>query len=218
MGLKRPSRTWSFAEGSTDHGFDTWLLLYNPAPEIAGVDVVYTTVEGPVARGGITMAPNSRATIRVRSDIGRTDAGILVHASRPVLAERAMYWSGSGAPPASSVGGHAGWGAPSPSSRWSLAEGSTAWGLREFVLLHNPMHYDVLALLEFQTEWGRAGRIELTVPGGSRRTVTVNDYVPNSDVSVEVRATGPVVAERAMYTRGAEGEGLVVMTGSLGSK
>lgn len=216
MGLKRPSRTWSFAEGSTDHGFDTWLLLYNPANGVAGVDVVYTTVGGPVARRGITMAPKSRATIRVRTDIGSNDAGILVHASRPVLAERAMYWSGSGAPPASSVGGHAGWGTPSPSSRWSLAEGSTAWGLWEFVLLHNPMPSDVSVLLEFQTETGPAGRIELRIPGGSRRTVAVNDYVPNSDLSVDVRATGPVVAERAMYTRSSEG--YVVMTGSLGSK
>jgi hypothetical protein len=37
------------------------------------------------------------------------------------------------------------------------------------------------------------------MPANSRKTIRVNDYLPDSDFSTRVSGTAPVIAERAMY-------------------
>ncbi len=216
MGLVAPSHTWYFAEGSSDWGFQSWLLLSNPHDTQVAVDVVYMTSAGPRVRHGITMAPRSRQSISMASDIGLADSAIFVRASLPVLAERAMYYSTDGAPAGASRGGHASQGVSSPSKRWRLAEGSTAHGLHEFVLVQNPGSRVAQVRFDLQTEAGFWGSRTFTVAPGARLTVHLNDIIPTSDVSVAVEASDAVVVERAMYTR--DDLGYLVMQGANGAK
>ena len=217
-GLLQPSHTWNFAEGSTDHGFQTWLLLLNPNDFPTAVDVVYNTESGPIAREGLQMAPHSRATISVAADIGAADTGISVSASLPILAERAMYWDpgGESVPAGVSRAGHSSFGSATRSRFWRLAEGSTAHGLSEFVLIQNPGQGTASVRLDFLGEPGVEGSTTVVVPPGSRRTLRLNDLIPGRDISVAVTGSEHVVVERAMYTT--EETGFLVMTGSLGSQ
>ncbi len=216
IGLRAPSQTWFLAEGSSNWGFETWLLLLNPNDSEVGVDVVYMTQSGPVVRPGITMPPRSRQSISMGWDIGPADSSIFIRASRPVLAERAMYYSPDGAPAGSSRAGHASQGASSPSRTWRLAEGSTGHGLYEYVLVQNPGSTEAAVEIVLQTEGGNAGSHWYSVAPGARLTVFLNSVISDSDVSVAVNSSAPVVVERAMYTR--DGVGYLVMHGAIGAK
>ncbi|MER3395852.1 MAG: hypothetical protein C4319_03605 [Acidimicrobiia bacterium] len=201
MGLVAPSHTWYFAEGSSDWGFDTWLLLQNPSDSSVAVDVVYMTQAGPRVRPGITMPPHSRQSISMGWDIGRSDSAIYVRASKPILAERSMYYSPDRSPAGLSRSGHASQGSSAPANSWLLAEGSTAHGLHEFVLVQNPGSAEARVQLSLRTEAGQYGTNSFVVGPGSRLTVYLNALVPEVDVSVVVSASRPVVVERAMYTK-----------------
>jgi hypothetical protein len=216
VGLLAPSSTWYFAEGSSDWGFETWTLLLNPNDSPVGVDVVYMTRSGPKVRSGITMPPKSRESISMGWDIGPTDSAIFIRASHPILAERAMYYSPDGSPAGSSRAGHASQGSSSPSRSWRLAEGSTAHGLHEYILVQNPGSQSSKVQFNLQTEGGDSGTYTFEVAPGARLTVYLNSLIPSSDVSVAITSSEPVVVDRAMYTR--DELGYLVMQGANGAK
>lgn len=218
-GLVRAARTWFLAEGSSDHGFSTYTLLQNPSDRVVAVNITYNTSAGPVAMSGITMAPYSRRTITMAHDLGRADSAIVVQASMPILAERAMYWSASGQSdtgPGGWSAGHVADSTAGPSRIWNFAEGSTDHGFVEFVLLQNPTGSDAEVTVRMQVPGGAAlPQHVVSVPAGSRRTIRVNDLTPMpTDLALSISSTVPVIAERAMYT-GSPGA-YVVATASMG--
>jgi hypothetical protein len=91
---------------------------------------------------------------------------------------------------------------------WLLAEGATWPGYDEWVLLQNPNNEGSTAAVTFLTPDGAVTGPTVGVPGLSRVTVHVNDYVPNADVSTAVAVTsGPsICAERAMYFSTTDGK------------
>jgi hypothetical protein len=92
VGTTAPSRTWYLAEGSTGTGFETWVLVQNPGPEAAIVQLTYMTssgqVDGPVA----TLEPGTRKTFNVAETVsGEYEVSTKVVSSVPVIVERAVY-------------------------------------------------------------------------------------------------------------------------------
>ncbi|MBM3958007.1 MAG: hypothetical protein FJ313_08155, partial [Gemmatimonadetes bacterium] len=184
--------TWLFAEGTTSHGFETFVLLQNPDARDAVVEMTYLTPEGPVRKGTLLLEGNTRRTVNVSDDIPSRDAAISVLADRRIIAERSMYWDDR-------RGGHNSAGTTGASAAWYLAEGSTAWGYDEYVLVANPGDVDAEVELVCMTPRGPVTPPGFTVAAGARVTVLVNEALPGSDVSVGVTSDRAVVAERAMY-------------------
>ena len=188
----RPSTDWYLAEGCTAFGFEEYVLVQNPNPSPVEVEITFMRSDGSLPPRTFPMAAYSRLTVNVNSLVPGSEVSTRVHASLPVVVERAMYWG-------SRDGGHGALGVPAPSVSWYLAEGCTAFGFEEYVLIQNPNPDTAVVALEFRLRNGTGARRTLSVGPGSRSTVNVADVVPGDDVSVLVTSDAPVIAERAMY-------------------
>jgi hypothetical protein len=86
-----------------------------------------------------------------------------------------------------------------------MAEGSTAWGFDEYVLLVNPTEDIAHANLVFMRTDGSTRSYAVDINGKARMTVHSNEVDPSRDASVQVTSDKPLVVERAMYWSEKEG-------------
>ncbi len=194
------------AEGCTDYGFETWVLVANPNDAPARVSVSYYTEDGPRNADPVTVPAHSRLTMNASATIWAKSSGVRVGSDQPVFVERAMYWNDR-------VEGHTATGTAAGSSAWYLAEGCTDFGFETWITILNPGKSDTLADIRFLTESGQEYGGEVAVPALSRTNVKVNDWVSAANVSTLLSAQDPVVAEVSMY-----GPGRRSGTCSLGAK
>ena len=194
IGTISPARTWFLAEGSTDGGFETWVLVQNPGDVEANGKITYMTPTGEVAGPDIALPPHTRLTVRVNDTIpSNFSVSTVVSCDHPVIAERATYWNGRAA-------GQESVGVTNPAQQWFLAEGSTAGGFETWVLLENPGTLTAKAHLTYMTPSGQVAGPDVTLAPHSRKTTNVADTVSsNFSVSTMVTCDQPIVAERAMY-------------------
>ncbi len=183
------------AEGCTDYGFETWILVANPNDAEAEVRVSYYTEEGPRNAEPVVVPARSRLTLNASATIWAKSSGIRVGSDLPVLAERAMYWG-------ERREGHTATGTAIASRHWYLAEGCTDYGFETWVTILNPGDRDTIADLSFLGE--RTGETQgaVAVPAYSRVNVKVNGWVAADNVSIVVSAAEPVVAEVSLYGPG----------------
>ncbi|MBU4385360.1 MAG: S8 family serine peptidase, partial [Actinobacteria bacterium] len=201
IGVTSPSNIWYLPEGSSAWGFECWLLIQNPNSSDATATVTYMIEgEGPQVFQKNVPA-SSRATYNMEQDIGNKDASIKVESNAPVIPERAMYRN-------SRAEGHDSIGTTSPAADYYLAEGTTAWGFTTYVLIQNPQGTENQVNVTYMTPSGEQSHPEnpITMPANSRKTIRVNDFVPNTDLSTRVTGNNPIIAERAMYWDGPSGE------------
>src|SRR5947208_8755346 len=86
------STTWDLAEGSTQDGFEEYVLVANPTTDTVNVDITWSTPSGVRAGPSAAVAPGSRATFTANDTIaGEPSLSALVSASGPVTVERAVY-------------------------------------------------------------------------------------------------------------------------------
>jgi nitrogen fixation protein FixH len=194
VGVESPSLTWYLAEGATDGGFETWVLVQNPNSCRTDVTITYMTPKGRMEGPRVTLEPNSRQTFNVAEAVpGEWQVSTRVDADRPVIAERAVYWNSRG-------GGHNSVGVTEPSKSWYLAEGSTGEGFETWVLVMNPGDRDAKVTLTYMTERGQVNGPVATVKAGTRMSFSVADTLSNNwSVSTKVTGDQPIIAERAVY-------------------
>jgi len=193
IGVTAASKTWYLAEGSTAFGFETWVLIQNPGTAAANVDVTYMTSKGIVKKPTFPVAAGQRYTIDVGKDVGFCDVSAKVESDQDIICERSMYWD-------SRRGGHDSVGVTSPSKKWYLAEGSTAWGFTTYLLIQNPSEDKSATVnVTYMTKFGPAHEPAFTMGPGSRKTIRVNDSVVDEDTSIMVESDNGVIAERSMY-------------------
>lgn len=190
-GVPRIRREWFLGEGTTDYGFETWILVQNPNSHDATVNITYLTPDGPVAREAFTVGARSRSTVFANLDIAG-DISVKVESSLGVVVERSMYWG-------EKRGGHNSTAVPEPSTNWFLAEGSTLFGFDEWVMLGNPTERDATVRLTYMTPRGPIEGPAVYLPSGTRKTVHMNQEIQAAEVSVRVDSDAPVVAERSVY-------------------
>lgn len=183
------------AEGCTDYGFETWVLVANPHDRDAEVRVSYYTEEGCRNAAPVTVPAHSRLTLNASATIWAKSSGVRVGSDLPVFVERAMYWNGRRE-------GHSAAGVSEGSLEWHLAEGCTDHGFESWVTLLNPGAKESVAELRFLGEKTGERRGAVTVPPYTRMNVKVNDWVGADNVSTVISADEPVVAEISMYGPG----------------
>lgn len=199
VGVTAPATTWYLPEGSSAWGFETWLLIQNPGEAPAEVSVTYMPEGSAPVTVKKRVPPGSRRSYSMAEDIGALDASMKVSSDLPVIPERAMYRYDRRS-------GHDSTGETSPGTEYFLAEGSTACDFTTYVLVQNPDATDATVTLTFMIPEGPVEQPAFVMTGNSRKTVRVNDLLPSRDLSVRVRASRPVVAERAMYWDAGTGE------------
>jgi hypothetical protein len=195
------------AEGVQNDFFATRVALVNPsASTTANVQLRFASppdTSGVVVtrEHWVTIAPRRRATVNVSAIAGVTGSfATTIEANTLVIADRTVSWDGS------SYGSHAESATEAPRTTWYFAEGATMGGFNTFYLLLNPGTSPVDTTITYL----RAGRAPRTktyeVPAGARQTVWVDmerwddgDSLEAAEVSARIDATGPIIAERAMY-------------------
>lgn len=91
-GVTSPSNTWYLAEGCTEEGFETWVLVANPNDTPEEISMTLFTDRGEVAGPGDTIPARSRRSYNLASYVTTYDVSIKVESSGAgVVCERAMY-------------------------------------------------------------------------------------------------------------------------------
>jgi hypothetical protein len=198
IGTTSPANDFYLAEGTTDWGFTTYLLVQNPNSNPTKVTVTYMTPNGPVVQPGFTMDANSRKTIDVNGVVAKKDLSIHVNATLPIVAERAMYWNnGTGEACHDSIG------MSKAHTAFYLPDGETYNGTETWTLVQNPNGSKVTIEIKYLTVTGKGNvTFEDTIPANSRRTYNMAAKLPNNRASVVVtcKTSGKkVMVERAMY-------------------
>jgi glucose/arabinose dehydrogenase len=205
VSINTPATVWFLAEGATHGAFDVFYLIENANDTAAEIEVTYLLpAPKPPVVIDYSVSAHSRRTIWVDDEPGldATDVSAIVRSinARPVIVERAMYFSSRGI---AFVGGHDSAGVTAPSRRWFFAEGATGSFFDMFLLLANPdptltAHVTMSYLL---TD-GTAIYVTHDLAPNSRQTYNVQGEHPllaSAAVSTIVDSDVPIVAERSMY-------------------
>jgi autotransporter-associated beta strand protein len=203
--VTRPQLSWMFAEGSQGF-FDTYVLVANANASPVSVTATFLREQDtPIVRT-YSMGPFSRLTVYagdVAEVVGRS-FGMVVDATLPVIAERAMYFAST--PGRFWGGGHVNIGIAEPSTSWFHAEGATGGFFTTFILLSNPQSVAANVELRFLLDTGEVITRNKTI--GARERLTINPAaendprLENAAVSTVVLSDVPIVSERSMYWPG----------------
>ena len=197
-----PRTRWLFAEGSEGF-FNMYVLLANASATASDVTLTFLREGSTPHTHTVTVPPNARVTVAANGIpelVGRSFS-IVVDATTPIIAERAMYFGTARL----FDGGHESTGAPAGAQAWFLAEGATGPFFETFVLIGNPNPADATVVVTFLTDGGQTVVRNTTVPANGRLTINIESEDPilaNAAVSTAVVASQPVVVERAMYWPG----------------
>jgi M6 family metalloprotease-like protein len=214
-GVTAPSTDWFLAEGATGY-FDEFILIANPNSQPATVTITYLLTGGGTLVKSRTVAANSRQTIFVNAEQGNgvslanTSVSASVHASLPVIVERAMWWP-SGGFTATWLEAHNSPGVTATGTQWGLADGEQGGPANRdtYILVANTSGFEgqvrITLLFEDGTQavcgqGGVAANSRTTFYMGhcaaarSRRFGAVIDSLPAAG------GTAQIVVERAMYS------------------
>ena len=195
-GVAALATSWFFAEGSTGTFFDEFILLANPGASPANVTITFSPENrGPVIRT-YTVAPNSRSTVWVDEipTLGATALSATVTSTVPIVAERAMWWPGTGE---SWREAHVSAGATSSGPRWAVAdlELGGPYDANSFVLIYGggtgTIYFD-----------DGSAPVACGSSSGGRFTLHVNacpGVAGKRYVSIIVEGNSTTVVERATY-------------------
>jgi hypothetical protein len=201
IGATSPSSDFFLAEGAAGYnvGFITYVLVQNPSSAANVVTLTYQTQAGKVSGPCFTMQPNSRKTVRLNDQFSNdTNISTSVHGTRPLVAERAMYWNnGTG------EAFHASIGLPSPHMSFFLPDGQTSGGWETWTLIQNPNPAAVTVRITYLPAGGGAP-VSFTdeIAANSRSTYSMASKISSGRASVMVQSLDgarPVMVERAMY-------------------
>jgi hypothetical protein len=203
--VEQPAVRWFFAEAAQGF-FDTYVLVTNANPFPADVTVTFLREgETPVVKT-IPVGASSRETVGAVNypELAGRSFGLIVEATQPVIAERAMYFGTT--PTRLWSGGHESPGVSQTSTSWFHAEGATGSFFDTFILLGNPGDDLAKVTLDFLLESGETVTIHRDVPAKGRVTVAIeaedDPRLHAGAVSTVVTSDRPIVSERSTYWSG----------------
>lgn len=223
------SSSWYFADGMTLDGSSMRIMIANPFPETAVVDVAFTTVDGrrrPTTLQGLLIEPRSVRSLSMPDEGAADEQRVAVEVKTTtgkVVAARAQHYLGGGR-----LGYSTMLGIPQPLSKWWFAGGNTGPSIVEQLVLFNPGDEDITVDAVF-TGAGLSGDIAAGVAVPSATTsvgvpagevVVVNagavDGLPEGvhGISVSTKDGSTFVAEHVINQRVAKSNFTAVMTGA----
>jgi hypothetical protein len=219
------SPDWYLAWGVTSRDARELLVLFNPFPGLAVVDIVFSTDDGPrepVRYQGIPVPPGAVVGVDIGVEVTRREQVSTTVRSRtgPVVVERLQTFDGSAGVEGLSLA----LGAPSPLETWAFAYGRRAPGRGERIVLYNPS--DERAEVDVAVVPGGAADeavpppqpFGVTIAGGRYEILDYaeEDRIPaDAGYATVVRSRNgvPVVAERVLTFTAGRTEGDVAAGG-----
>ena len=137
--VSQTSSTWYFADGFTAEGSTQRLVLTNPFPETAVVNVSYTTTNGrrtPASLQGIILNPRSSRSISLADAGAQNEARLAVEvvaSTGQIIASRIQHYLGAGR-----LGYSTTVGTPMPLRDWWFTSGRTGVLVSELLMVFNP--------------------------------------------------------------------------------
>ncbi len=192
------NRAWYFAEGSTRPGFQEWICLLNSGSAPASAAITYFYADGAWLDNTLIVPGGTRLTVPVNSVLGEGwDVSVrVITSSHDLLCERPMYFNYQGR----WTGGTTTTGSLRRSQLWLFSEGYTGPGFEEWLCLANPGGAWANVTVDYISGSGGSVRGSYALPPFSRRTISVNGEVgAGRELSMQVQADQPIVAERPMY-------------------
>lgn len=148
--VSQTSQSWYFADGFTTDGSTERIVLTNPYPETAVVDVSFTTNAGrrtPSNLQGLILAPRSARSLSM-ADAGATNeprVTVEVQASNgQIVASRVQHYLGGGR-----LGYSTTVGVPQPLDQWWFTSGRTGARVVEKLVVFNPSTVDAQVSVAF---------------------------------------------------------------------
>jgi hypothetical protein len=215
------SSTWYFADGVTTRDATELLLLFNPFPDDAVLDLVFGTEEGqvtPQALTGLSVRGEGMAVVNVGEFVQRREqvtAAVTARAGRMVVS-RLQSFDGS----AGRRGMSLALGSAAVGQQWYLPEGLVTDGLTQRYHVFNPGPEEAAVEVDLALEQGDAEPIQLTVPAQSRVTVAANEEtripkgVPHAATVRSLNGVGVVVERTVEAGSGARRSGASLTPGS----
>jgi hypothetical protein len=224
------SSTWYFADGFTVDDSTERIILSNPYPDAAVVNIGFVTADGIRNPSFLKGYPVPGQSVQV-VELGRTGArdepvlAARVEATRGrVVAARAQQYTGGGR-----LGFSLTLGAPSLSSQYYFADGETADDIDEQYAIFNPSDQDVTVYAIFlgldpeaQTAAAESGSFlndtEITVPAGRVVTLSTDDVAGlpagRHGASFATYAGDSIVVERVITRPAGDSVATTVVMGS----
>ncbi len=207
-GVTRTMPIWAFPAGGKLPGEAEQIVAFNPSDHDASLDVSLT-LDDPTRNGRLDPLPLTVPAhdVKVVDVTGRDtvpdDVGhsITVRSTNgvPVIAERVL----TGGKPWRRVGATMSPGVPLEATTWLFAAGGVTSGTTEQLVVQNLSGRQLTAdvvVLEGSTSGAPALR-HIEVPALGRTTIVL-DALRRPNLPVELRASAPVVVERAIYHKG----------------
>ena len=148
--VSQTSQSWYFADGFTSDGSTERIVLTNPYPEAAVVNVAFSTAAGrrtPSNLQGLILAPRSARSLSM-SDAGATNESrvtVEVQASSgQIVASRVQHYLGGGR-----LGYSTTVGVPQPLDQWWFTSGRTGARVTEQLVVFNPSDTDAQVSVSF---------------------------------------------------------------------
>lgn len=148
--VSQTSSTWYFADGFTMEGTSQRLVLINPFPESAVVNVAYTTGDGkrtPSQLQGVIVAPRSLRSIAI-ADVGAANesrvAVEVIATTGQIIASRSQHYLGAGR-----LGYSTTVGVPEALDQWWFVSGRTGDLVTEELVVFNPSNTDAQVNVAF---------------------------------------------------------------------
>lgn len=216
------SPTWYFADGFTAEGSTERLVLTNPFPAPAIVDIGFVTRQGPRAPTSFQGYVVPARSVRVigLAEAGARDEPVLAvkieAASGQLVAAKAQHFVG---------GGRQGFvmalGAPALDDQWWFADGARGEGVSEQYVVYNPTSDSVEAdviILGVDPADGFVEASTLTVPAGEVVVFDTSGIAGLPDgphgAVVSTLAADSVVVERVLTQPAGDGVATTVVLGA----
>lgn len=208
MGVTAPGKNWFLAEGYTDLGFRTYILIQNPNSVSTSVTLIYMKADGTTKTKTVTVAANSRFTVVGAEDstygigVGKTFS-TTIQSTQPIIVERAMYWLNGD----NTLAGHDSPGVTGAALAWNLAEGFTGAGFDTRILIQNPNSKAAHVTITYMKQGGGTVTKTVTILAHARFTIIGSEgdkygIGPDLAFSTHIESDRPIIVERAMYFPG----------------
>lgn len=193
-GLKEKREEWYFPEGTLRFGTVNRLNIFNPNSAANLVEVTLIS-GGDMAGEVLALDPWSASSIDVSRYLsGERDFSVRLRGLLPLVASRTSFFNDGNA-----LGGAMDPGASAHSTRFFFAEGCTAGGYSEWLILFNSLERPAEAEVTYYLGERRESR-RYQVNPLSRVTVNVGQEIgAEYEVSVEVNGEAGIYAERSLY-------------------
>jgi hypothetical protein len=213
--------TWYLADGATTVDAAYSLLLFNPFPDDAIVDVAFATTEGtrtPQALQGYPIRGRSLRVVNLAEVVRREPTvatKVTARSGRVVAARVQAYLRGT------KRGLSVGLASPEPAEQWWFATGDKSERAAERVTIFNPGEADAEVDVSFfpsDPAAPLADPVNVTVPAGTTAVVDVNasEGVPDGQHSILVLSEEgrPVIVERTLDLQGDTALNVTMQPGS----